>query len=413
MSDRDRATCRMLYVVGGPGNAERVDVSDLFARRLAASDFDVDYVIYGLHENAAWRQVEWRGARAWVVGRSRKGGLAGALISKMYEALADIRVFWASLRRGYDVVQVRDKFVVGVLGLLACRLRGRLFTYWMSYPFADCRIVDGREGNSRFPLASIVGGHCAKFLLYKVILPHADHVFVQSEQMKKDVAEEGVPNSKMTPVPMAVSESLLDVASAGVDEKTVLYLGTLVRVRRLDTLLDAMKIVLAQHPSARLFFVGDGDSPEDRAFLERRAKELGIDESVVFTGMLPMAEAHAYVSRSAVCLSPFYPIPILLSTSPTKISEYMALGRPVVANAHPEQSRIIEQSGAGYCVEWSAEEFARAIVKLLDDPFAAEEMGERGRAYVRANRTYGVVAPRVASVYRQLLAERALQPVRR
>lgn len=413
MSSPDRATCRMLFVVGGPGNAERVDVSDLFARRLAASDFEVDYVIYGLHETAAWRQMEWRGARAWVVGRSRRGGLAGALISKLYEALADIRVFWASLRRGYDVVQVRDKFVVGVLALLACRLRGRLFTYWMSYPFAECRIVDGKEGNSRFPLASIVGGHCAKWLLYKVILPHADHVFVQSEQMKKDVAEEGVPTSKMTSVPMAVSETLLDVPIAKVEPNTILYLGTLVRVRRLDTLLDAMKIVLTKHASARLFFVGDGDSPEDRAFLERRAKELGISESVVFTGMLAMGEAHEHVSRSAVCLSPFYPIPILLSTSPTKISEYMALGRPVVANAHPEQSQIIEQSGAGYCVEWSAEEFARAIVKLLDDPAAAEEMGERGRAFVRANRTYGVVAPKVASVYRQLLADRALQPARR
>jgi glycosyltransferase involved in cell wall biosynthesis len=217
----------------------------------------------------------------------------------------------------------------------------------------------------------------------------------------------------MTPVPMAISESLLDVASDEVEAKTILYLGTLVRVRRLDMLLDAMKIVLAKHSSARLFFVGDGDSPEDRSFLEKRAKELGIGQSVVFTGKLPMDEAHEYVSRSAVCVSPFYPIPILLSTSPTKISEYMALGRPVVANTHPEQSQIIEQGGAGYCVEWSAEEFARAIVKLLDDPAAAEEMGERGRAFVRANRTYGVVAPKVASVYRQLLADRALQPARR
>ena len=93
----------------------------------------------------------------------------------------------------------------------------------------------------------------------------------------------------------------------------------------------------------------------------------------------------------------------MMSTSPTKISEYMALSRPVVANAHPEQSLIIADSQAGICVEWSAENFAQSILQLLNNPEAAEEMGRRGREYVRANRTYAVVAPAVADVYRDLL----------
>lgn len=404
MSDNTDSICRMLYVVGGPGNAERVDVSDLFAKRLANSGFQIDYVIYGLHETASWQEIEWRGATAWVVGRTAKGGLVGALTNKLYEVMADFRAFWKTLTGSYDVIQIRDKFVVGVLCLAATKLRGKIFTYWMSYPFAECRIVDGKEGNSRFPLISMMGGHCAKWLLYKVIMPFSDHVFVQSEQMKKDVAEHGIPVAKMTPVPMAVDEDLLERPPATVEPGTILYLGTLIRVRRLDTLLEAMQQVLAKHPAARLIFVGDGDSPDDRNFLERRTRELSLESAVRFTGMLPMSEAHEYVSRAAVCLSPFYPIPILLSTSPTKISEYMAFGRPVVANAHPEQSRIIAESGAGICVEWSAEAFADAIVSLLDDPEAAEKMGSRGRHFVKANRTYAVVAPAVAGVYRKLLA---------
>ena len=394
----------MLYLVGGPGNAERVDVSELFARRLARDGFEVEYVIFGLAEKSAWREIEWRGAKAWVVGRSERGGLLGALISKFYEVLADLRTFWKALRGNYDVIQIRDKFVVGVLGIIAARIRGRKFTYWMSYPFAECRIVDGREGNSRFPLASVIGGHCAKFLLYKVIMPNSDHIFVQSDQMMKDVAEHGIPISRMTPVPMAVDEALLEYATGPVEPGMVLYLGTLVRVRRQDVLLDAMKIVLEKHPDATLNFVGDGDSPLDRESLEARVHELDLGSSVVFTGMIPMMQAHGYVARAAVCLSPFYPIPILLSTSPTKISEYMAIGRPVVANVHPEQSKIIAESGAGICVDWSAEEFASAIIRLLDDPAMAEEMGARGREYVRAHRTYSVVTPIVSAIYRHLLA---------
>ena len=397
----------MLYLVGGPGNAERVDVSDLFARRIAASGFTIDYVIFSRETTRAWEEIAWRGARAWVVGRSPRAGVTGALQSKWYELLADLRFFGKALSGRYDIVQVRDKFVVGVLGLLAARIRGKRFTYWLSYPFAECRIVDGREGNSRFPRASILGGHVARWLLYRIILPRADHVFVQSEQMKKDVAAEGIEEQKMTSVPMAVSESLLDVPRQVPLKDTILYLGTLIRVRRLDTLLEALLLVQRRHPAARLVFVGDGDSPKDRAFLERRVAELGLSSSVSFTGMLPMEEAHEQVAKAAVCVSPFYPIPILLSTSPTKISEYMALGRPVVANAHPEQSLVIRESGAGICVEWSAEAFATAIDSLLADPEAAEAMGARGRTYVRAHRTYAVVAPAVIAEYRRILGDRS------
>ncbi len=400
MSERE---FRILYLVGGPGNAERVDVSDLFARRIAASGFDIDYVIFSRETTRAWEEIRWRGARAWVVGRSRRPGVTGPLISKCYELLADMRTFGKALSGRYDIIQVRDKFVVGVLGLLAARLRRKRFTYWLSYPFAECRIIDGREGNSRFPRASIVGGQVASWLLYRVILPRADHIFVQSEQMKKDVAAHGIDERRMSSVPMAVSESLLDVPRRQPVKNSILYLGTLIRVRRLDTLLEALRIVHQRFPDARLVFVGDGDSPEDRAFLERRVDELGLTSSVTFTGMLPMDEAHGHVAAAAVCLSPFYPIPILLSTSPTKISEYMALGRPVVANAHPEQSLIIGESGAGICVEWSAEAFADAICTLLNDPESAEAMGERGRGYVRAHRTYAVVAPAVIDDYRRLL----------
>ncbi len=400
MSERE---FRILYLVGGPGNAERVDVTDLFARRIADSGFAIDYVIFSREATRAWHEIRWRGARAWVVGRSHRPGVAGPLLSKWYELLADLRTFGKALSGRYDIIQVRDKFVVGVLGLLAARVRRKHFTYWLSYPFAECRIIDGREGNSRFPRASIIGGQVASWLLYRIILPHADHIFVQSEQMKKDVAAHGIDEHKMSSVPMAVSESLLDWPRQQALKDTILYLGTLIRVRRLDTLLDALLIVHRRFPEARLVFVGDGDSPEDRAFLEQRVDELGLASSVTFTGMLPMDEAHEHVARAAVCLSPFYPIPILLSTSPTKISEYMALGRPVVANAHPEQSLIIEESGAGICVDWSAEAFADAICTLLSDPGAAEAMGDRGRAWVRAYRTYAVVAPAVVAEYRRLL----------
>jgi len=256
---------RMLYVVGGgPGIAERVDVSDLFAKRLARKGFEIDWVIHDPEAGQAWQDTTWRGALALVVGRSSHSGLAGQIGNKIRDLSADLRTFWLVLRSDYDVVQVRDKFLVGVIALLAARLRGIKFTYWASYPFAECRIVDAQEGRSRMSFLSVVGGKLAGWLLYNIILPYSDWIFVQSQQMLEDFCKEGVSPQKMTPVPMGINEDLLEHPPCPVTPHTVLYLGTLNLVRRLDTLVDALAIVRQRFPDVRLIFVGEGDVPEDR-----------------------------------------------------------------------------------------------------------------------------------------------------
>jgi glycosyltransferase involved in cell wall biosynthesis len=76
------------------------------------------------------------------------------------------------------------------------------------------------------------------------------------------------------------------------------------------------------------------------------------------------------------------------------------MGKAVVANDHPEQKRVIEESGAGYCVPWEEQSFADAIVRLLNDPETAQAMGRRGRRYALDHRTYPTIA---AAVEQQFL----------
>jgi glycosyltransferase involved in cell wall biosynthesis len=151
--------------------------------------------------------------------------------------------------------------------------------------------------------------------------------------------------------------------------------------------------------------VGKGEQPKDDYLLRSEIKRLNIEQAVVLTGQLPIHDALSHVANADVCLSPYYPIPILNSTSPTKLIEYMAMGKAVVANDHPEQSLVIKESGAGYCSSWSESEFSAAIIRLLDNPSLAKEMGERGRQYVENRRTNSVMADIVENKYYELLAE--------
>jgi glycosyltransferase involved in cell wall biosynthesis len=211
-------------------------------------------------------------------------------------------------------------------------------------------------------------------------------------------------------VPMGVDSALLALAEGEVPaapaadgRRRIVYLGTLARVRRLDFVLRAFARVREQRADVTLYLVGGGE-PADVALLEAEARRLGIEEDVVFTGHLPMDAAVEYVRRADVCLSPYYPTPILNSTSPTKLIEYMAFARPVVANEHPEQARVLRESGAGLCVPYREEAFAEAALTLLADPARSRHMGELGRRYVLEHRTYEVIARRVDRDYRGLVA---------
>jgi glycosyltransferase involved in cell wall biosynthesis len=170
------------------------------------------------------------------------------------------------------------------------------------------------------------------------------------------------------------------------------YLGTLGRERRIDFLLRVLVRVRVEIPQIKLYLVGRGESPQDEEFLLQEARRLDVLPAVVFTGQLPQQEALRYVQDADVCVSPFYPTPILNSTSPTKLVEYMAMGKAVVANTHPEQQLLIEQSGCGYCVPYEENAFAEAIVRLVRAPQIARAMGERGRRYVIEHRSYSVIA---------------------
>src|SRR5690606_33745762 len=119
---------------------------------------------------------------------------------------------------------------------------------------------------------------------------------------------------------------------------------------------------------------------------------------------LDEVRAWDYARAADVCVSPYAPIPVLRSTSPTKLIEYMALGRPVVANPHPEQTPILRDSAAGLLADWNEDEFAAAIVHVLEHPAEAAAMGRAGRRFVERFRTHRRMADLVEETYARVLS---------
>jgi len=386
----------------------------IFSEELVKRGHVIDWLLQAEKNQPSATQLPYGNGIAYI-GATTDGSSSFKRAKKHIQDLWNsLGVFGLIKKGGYDLVQLKDHYMPAVFALIACRLYKVPFLYWLAYPHAEDSIYKVRNGVARYRMYYLFRGYLWKWLLYRVILPAADHIFVQSEQMKRDLAANGVPMDKMTAVPGSLDLTKIpyDIEpylTDGVDamgSNCIVYLGTLNRVRHLDFLLRAFAVVLQRKPDARLYMLGKGDEPEDEVFLVEVVQELGIGDNVVFTGHLDMKIAWEYIRQSAVCVSPYYPTMILNSTSPTKLVEYMAMGKPTVGNDHPEQSLVIKESGAGLCVPYEVNAFAEAIVKILDDTELAAEMGRKGREYVEKHRTNAVMTDVVEAEYLKICGDK-------
>ncbi len=404
---------RILIVSSDTFPPIRVDVSVLFGVELAGRGHEIDWILQS--EAACDRPyvARWGGGQVWVGATDLGQSLFRRVRKHALGVGNDFRLLSRLRRTRYDAVEVKDKFLAGAIAAIACRVFRTRFIYWLSYPFPEHYLLRATDGTARFPRLYVLRGLAFKWLLYRWLLRAADHVFVQSEQMRKDIAAEGIPSHKITAVPMGISVEMCAAVKTPEIRRLlpqhvpcVLYLGTLNKVRRLDFLLRAFANVRKSVPAAQLYLVGRGEDTEDEAFLKHEVVRLKLESCVVFVGQVSQPEALQYVVEADICTSPFYPTPILRSTSPTKLVEYMALGKAVVANDHPEQKRLIEESGGGLCVAYDEQAFADAIVTLLQDPRTAQLMGERGRRYAIEHRSYTVIADAVEKRMLDIIADR-------
>jgi glycosyltransferase involved in cell wall biosynthesis len=75
--------------------------------------------------------------------------------------------------------------------------------------------------------------------------------------------------------------------------------------------------------------------------------------------------------------------PLFNSVLPSKIFEAMGMAKPIVLGVRGESQRLVEQSGAGICIEpENAGQLAAAVCRLADDPELRRRMGEAGRRTV-------------------------------
>jgi glycosyltransferase involved in cell wall biosynthesis len=385
---------RILFLAADKYPPFRVDVSVLFGREMVSRGHTIHWLLQSEKPLDKDIETKWQGGPAWVGKTDTGPSLWSRFRMHFYNFLNDFKMFKLMAHTPYDIVIVKDKFIAGVMAVLASRVFNTKLIYWLSFPFDEDSFFRVKEKTVRYPLLYLIRGIIFRGLLYRIIMPGCEHALVQTEYMKSNMVKKGVPSWKMTAVPMAVSIHSIPFFghernfSTTNTDPTVVYLGTLIKIRRMDFLLRVFKMVLEHIQNAKLILVGGSEVKADEEDLRCEAVKHGISHAVSITGFLPQKDALAYVEKADVCVSPIYPSPIFDVGSPTKLLEYMAMGKAAVANDQPEQRMVIAESQAGICVPYNEEAFCQAIVHIIRNQDEAHQMGLKGRKYIEENRNY-------------------------
>ncbi|MHB1344384.1 MAG: glycosyltransferase family 4 protein [Thermoleophilia bacterium] len=229
----------------------------------------------------------------------------------------------------------------------------------------------------------------------------ADLVVVVSEAMRDELVERGIDLAKILTNPNGVDPEVYrpNVDGSAVREryglkgKTVVgFIGTFGRWHGAEVLADAFGRLLQRRPelrdSVRLFMVGDGVTmPEVCAAVERH----GIAGQVVLTGLVPQAEGPTHLAAMDILASPHVPNPdgTPFFGSPTKLFEYMAMARGIVASDLDQIGEVLEHDRTGWLVApGNADALVTGLETLIDNPLLRERLGTAARTEVVAKYTW-------------------------
>ena len=203
-----------------------------------------------------------------------------------------------------------------------------------------------------------------------------------------DCAEQGV-------APYPDGPPLLVFAASAAYEQTTRFV------------IAAMGPVWEEFPDCRLAITGVNPSEPRARWLMDAGRAGALDERIELPGYLDREELLALYAGARALLVPLFDDVRSRARFPTKIGEYAAAGRPMVASAVGEVDRFFtDEVDAFLCPPDDVAAYGEAILRALRDPARAAAVGLAARALAERAFDYRVHAPRLTAFFREVAARR-------
>lgn len=166
------------------------------------------------------------------------------------------------------------------------------------------------------------------------------------------------------------------------------FLGTFTRWHGVLFLAEQVAPLVARHPDIRFLFMGDGDL---RSAVEDHLRRAGVSGQAVFTGLIAHGAVPEHLAACDVLVSPHLPFAdgTPFFGSPTKLFEYLAMGKAVVASSLGQIGDVIEDQKSGMLyAPGDVAGFQTAMERVISDSEYRRQLGQEARRRVENQYTW-------------------------
>jgi len=232
-------------------------------------------------------------------------------------------------------------------------------------------------------------------------LQGADVITVVSQPLKDQLISNGIHADKILVNPNGVDPEMFNPQIEGnnirkkhnIDDHIVIgFIGTFGKWHGAEVLAKAFGHLLSLYPelknSVRLLMIGRGTTLTQ---VKKVLTDYSAQDETIFTGSIPQNESPGYLAACDILVSPHIPnadgTPFF--GSPTKLFEYMAMGKGIIASNLNQIGEVIEHRKTGLLVPpGDREALASALKLLIDEPELTINMGKNARNEVVSKYTW-------------------------
>lgn len=216
----------------------------------------------------------------------------------------------------------------------------------------------------------------------KKLYRQCDHIAVTSRPFIDYLSEKnGIDPERMSYIPQHADDSylFLDLAAEENGVADFMFAGNLGKGQRIDVIIRAAKEI--ENENFRIHIVGDGSARTD---LEKLAKELQVEEKIIFYGNQKRDDMPDFYRKADALLITLRGNNFVGNTMPGKLQTYMSCGKPVFGAINGAAAEVIDEAGCGKCV--AAGDYrglAGLMTEYIDHPDCFSDCGAKAEEYFR------------------------------
>jgi glycosyltransferase involved in cell wall biosynthesis len=383
--------------VGGSVTHSHEVIRALRAEGVTVTAFTTSSAIARTARNERDAPVDWRQVR---IPRAAKAIAASAA------AGADLALVRAALPAARDadaIYQRHGRFTLAGAILAGLTRKPLILEFNGSEEF-----VERHWMSSRTPLRGRIK------LCEDAALAAAARIVVVSEVDRRSLLERGIPADRLVLNPNGVDPERFAVGGGseirqrhGIADDAVVFgfLGSFGPWHGAPLLARAFVDAAGQVPAAHLLLLGDGREQEETVAIVRDA---GLERRLTVAGKVASTEVPAHLDACDVLVSPHVPLAggAEFFGSPTKLFEYMAAGKPIVASRLGQIGDVLEHGATGWLVRpGDADDLREGLLAVAADAELRHMLGANARRQAVERHTWRLNARRVIDAYAALAGE--------